>query len=434
MHPACILIEEGKIRSVTGPGETPGNVRVEDLGSLVVMPGLVDSHVHCNEPGRTDWEGFDTATKAAAAGGITTIVDMPLNSSPVTTTVDALLKKRKSAESKLHIDCGFYGGIVPGNPGEIEALAGAGVLGFKAFLIHSGIDDFPNVSEADLRTAMPVIARCDLPLLVHCELPGDGNSGAGESNPRSHAAWLASRPRAWEHAAIGLMIRLSREFACKVHIVHVSSSDAIPLLRDARRAGLPVTTETCPHYLCFTSEEIADGDTRFKCAPPIRESENRDRLWDALSEGTLDAVVSDHSPSPPAMKCLETGDFQRAWGGISSLQFGLPAIWTEARRRGFSLPDVAQWMCRRPAEIAGIGSRKGSIKAGADADLVIFDPDGTITVSPVMIYHRHKLTPYEGRTLTGVVERTILRGRTVFDRGRIAGTCSGRMITPGAAR
>ncbi|MBI1804658.1 MAG: allantoinase AllB [Ignavibacteria bacterium] len=425
----AILVRGNSILDVVAPTEIPSAYTVDDVGDLVVMPGLVDSHVHINEPGRTEWEGFETATRAAAAGGITTLVDMPLNSSPVTTTRNALEQKIAAAHGKLTVDCGFYAGLIPGNTNDIEPLIEAGVLGVKAFLVHSGIDDFPNVTEKDLRCAMPIIATHDVPLLVHCELTlspglspklGEGwiptESEDGERvNPRSYAHYLASRPRAWEHAAIELMIRLAREYSCKVHIVHVSSADAIPRIRDAK-SGPSMTAETCPHYLFFSSEEIPDGDTRFKCAPPVREKENRERLWKALDDGVLDMIVSDHSPSVPALKCPESGDFQKAWGGIASLQFGLSIIWTEASKRGHSFEDIARWMSERPAHLVSL-KQKGKIAPGFDADFVVWNPEGSFTIEPSMIYHKHKLTPYEGQMLRGVVEKTILRGQTIYERG-----------------
>ena len=448
VRPAAVLVHEGKITDVVGSDQIPGDYDVEDLGDLVLMPGLVDTHVHINEPGRTEWEGFETATKAAAAGGITTLVDMPLNSTPVTTTVAAFEEKLSAAKGKLHVDCGFYAGLIPGNNEHIQPLIEAGVFGVKAFLIHSGIDDFPNASEHDLRSAMPIIAKHNIPLLVHCELANSNPSvptrrdeissrhrRAGQSairpsrlvgtrsrlaigepdNAKSYREYLSSRPSQWELDAINLMITLSREYTCKVHIVHVSSADAIPALREARGAGLPLTTETCPHYLYFTAEEIPDGDTRFKCAPPIRENENRERLWKGLADGVLDFVVSDHSPSLPALKCLEAGDFQKAWGGIASLQFGLSIVWTEARKRGHSLMDIVEWMSHRPARFLGL-DRKGKIVRGYDADFVIWDPDEPIVVGKGAIFHRHALTPYEGRSLYGSIKKTILHGKCVYDR------------------
>ena len=422
----AVSINDGVISDVVFTEDIPPNCLVEDVGDSVVMPGLVDSHVHINEPGRTEWEGFETATRAAAAGGITTLVDMPLNSSPVTTTVEAFEQKLAAARGKLWVDCGFYAGLIPGNTAHLEPLIDAGVLGVKAFLVHSGIDEFPNATEADLRAGMPILARHNVPLLVHAEC--DLGTSSDMADPRSYAAYLASRPKAWENEAIRLMIDLCREYGCPTHIVHLSSSEAVSILRAARQDGLPVTVETCPHYLFFASEDIPDGDTRFKCAPPIREGENCERLWQALREGVIDFVVSDHSPSLPSLKRLEEGDFQQAWGGIASLQFGLPIVWTAARKRGGSLPDLAEWMCRGPARFLGLDHRKGTIEVGKDADLVVWNPEAAFTVAPSMIHHRNKLTPYEGIALSGIVEKTFLRGVKVFEAGQILGSPVGRAV------
>jgi allantoinase len=430
LRDGAVLVQGSTILGLTAPGEIPPSVRVVDVGDRAVLPGLVDAHVHINEPGRTDWEGFETATRAAAAGGVTTLVDMPLNSSPVTTTPQALSAKRAAAEGKLRVDCGFYGGIIPDNADQVGPLAEAGVLGFKAFLSPSGIDEFPNVSEADLRAAMPEIARTGLPLLVHAELPGPVPPGDPAGDPRSYAAYLASRPRAWEHDAVRLLINLGREFGCRVNIVHLSSADALPMIARARDEGLPLTVETCPHYLTFAAEEIPDGDTRFKCAPPIRERENRERLWEGLRAGLIDTIGSDHSPAPPSMKHFETGDFRRAWGGIASLQLALPAVWTEASRRGFSLDALSRWMGRAPAGLVGLVDSRGEIGPGRAADLVVFDPEATFEVAPEMLHHRYRATPYEGRTLRGRVEVTILKGSLVYESGRFRGGPSGRAIGP----
>jgi len=424
---AAIHCRGRKIIAVTSYDEISQDVVVEEFGDLVIMPGLVDTHVHINEPGRTEWEGFETATKAAAAGGITTLIEMPLNSSPVTTTVEAFRKKCSVAEGKLYVDCGFYGGLIPGNTDQIEQLIEAGVFGIKAFLIHSGIDEFPNVTESDLRAAMPIIAKHHKPLLVHCELT-DEKFPSSFQNLKSYSEYLRSRPRKWEHDAIALMLRLSEEYNCKVHIVHVSSSDAIPVLEQARAKRLPVTTETCPHYLYFSAEEIPDGDTRFKCAPPIRERENKEKLWNALKNGVLDFIVSDHSPSPPSMKFLDAGDFQRAWGGIASLQFGLPIVWTEARDRGFGITDIARWMSHNPAKFVGLENHKGAIAPGHDADLVVWNPGQSFVVQPSTTFHRYTITPYEGEELFGTVVATYLRGKKIFDGGKIAGEPSGSVL------
>jgi allantoinase len=397
------------------------------------------------EPGRTEWEGFETATKAAAAGGITTLVDMPLNSLPVTTTLDALKTKLDAAEGKLFVDCGFHAGLIPGNADRLPALIDAGVLGVKAFLVHSGIDEFPNATEDDLRAEMPLIAQSGLPLLVHAELPSilhpDAVSRDEESEPhnyqilpptsrgQNYGSYLSSRPRSWEQNAIELMIKLCREYNCRTHILHLSSADAVPALRNARAAGLPITVETCPHYLYFTGEEVPDGDTRFKCAPPIREQENRERLSQALSEGVIDFIVSDHSPCPPEMKCMTSGDFQKAWGGIASLQLGLSIVWTEARRRGCTIENIAAWMSRRPAELVGLDNRKGAISPGFDADLVVWNPDQEFNVTTDKLFHRHKITPYQDRMLAGTIEQTYVRGTRVFHNGEITGQPTGSLLT-----
>lgn len=426
LRPAAVVVHGETIAAVVPPEQVPAGVPVEDVGARVLLPGLVDTHVHINEPGRTDWEGFETATRAAAAGGITTLVDMPLNSSPVTTTPEALRQKLAAAAGKLWVDCGFYGGVIPASAGEMEPLIRAGVLGLKAFLCHSGIDEFPNATEADLRRAMPAIARSGRPLLVHAELVG---AGAGQpADPRSYRGYLASRPPAWEHDAIRLLIALCRKYRCRVHVVHLASAEALPLIARARDEGLPLTVETCPHYLVFAAEEIPDGDPRFKCAPPIRGQDNRERLWEGLRAGLIDTIGSDHSPAPPALKQLESGDLQRAWGGIASLQLALPAVWTEARRRGWSLADVVRLMAPRPAELVGLHGRKGVLAPGADADLVVFDPDASFVVDAGRLHHRHKVTPYEGRTLVGRVHKTYLRGRLVYEAGQFSGAPSGRPL------
>jgi len=418
---AAILIKAGTIVDVVDGEVTMKNCAIEEVGDLVVMAGLVDTHVHLNDPGRSDWEGFETGTKAAAAGGITTLVDMPLNSTPVTTTVDALHQKIAAASGFQWVDCGFYAGLIPENKNAMAPLIDAGVLGVKTFLIHSGIDDFPNTTEADLRSAMPTIARHGLPLLAHAELnrdqSGDVDGNAENHDPRSYAAYLASRPRTWENEAVNLMIDLCREYRCRTHIVHLSSAEVLPALKKARQEGLPITVETCPHYLFFAAEEIPGGDTRFKCAPPIREKENREQLWTALQDGVIDFIASDHSPCPPKLKRLDTGDFQRAWGGIASLQFGLPVMWTAARKRGFSMAHLSEWMSRRPAAFVGLEGRKGAIAKGYDADFVVWNPEANFTLTSELIQHRHKITPYAGQTLFGVVEKTFLRGIEIYEGG-----------------
>lgn len=401
------------------------------------MPGLVDTHVHINEPGRTDWEGFETATRAAAAGGVTTLVEMPLNSIPPTTTLAGLRAKLSAARGKCHIDVGFWGGVVPGNLEELRPLFDAGVVGFKCFLVHSGVDEFPNVTEADLRRAMPLLTRLGALLIVHAELPGpiekasSEETGMEESDPRRYETFLRSRPRAAEDQAVALITNLSRELKTRVHVVHHSSSDALPQLRRARAENVPLTLETCPHYLSFAAEDVPDGATEFKCCPPIREGENREKLWDALAEGLIDMVVSDHSPCPPEMKRQSEGDFMQAWGGISSLQLRLPVMWTRARERGYSINHLVEWLTRAPARLVRLDKRKGAISAGYDADIVIWKPDATFRVEPSIIEHRHKLTPYAGQTLSGVVEETYLRGEKVYDRGQFASAPKGALLKRG---
>jgi allantoinase len=409
---AVVLIRDGIIAGVANKLPA-GNFPVIDVGNKLLMAGVIDPHVHINEPGRTDWEGFDTATKAALAGGITTLVDMPLNSSPVTTTARAFDEKINATKTKLHTNCGFWGGLVPGNENEMEPLIDKGVLGFKAFLTHSGIDEFPNVTEDDLRKAMPVIAKYRLPLLVHCELssPLQGRGGEVYKN------YLASRPKKWEDDAIALMIRLCEEFDCRTHIVHLSSADSIDQITKAKEKGLPLTVETGQHYLYFNAEDIKDGQTQFKCAPPIREKANNERLWQALKESVIDFVATDHSPAPPAMKEMVSGDFMKAWGCISSIQFALPALWTAAKKHDCSLNDIAKWLCEMPAIITGKQNKKGKIAKGYDADLVVWDPEEQLTLTESMIHHKHKITPYLGEKLFGVVEQTYLKGEKVFDKG-----------------
>lgn len=430
---AAVVIRDGKVAAVLAPSEVPAGLPVEDMGDKVLMPGVVDCHAHINEPGRTEWEGFETATRAAAAGGITTVVDMPLNSIPATTTREALRQKAAAAEGHCTIDYGFWGGVIPGNAGELGGMIDAGVTGFKCFLIHSGVDEFPHVTREDLERAMPILARRGVPLIVHAEMTPDERPPQGDT--RTYRSYLESRPRRWEDDAIRMMIELCREHRGRVHIVHLSSSDALPDIAAARREGLPFGAETCPHYLTFDAEHIPDGATYLKCAPPIREAENREKLWEGLGRGDIDMVVSDHSPCTPGLKHLDRGDFAAAWGGIASLQFSLPAVWTGAKARGHGLESLVRWMCQNPARLTGLDGVKGSIAPGADADLIVFDPEATFTPEPSRVLHRHSLTPYAGRALVGVVERTYVRGQQVQARGEFTKRPVGQWVRrPGTSR
>ena len=383
------------------------------------MPGLVDTHVHVNEPGRTDWEGFETATRAAAAGGVTTLFDMPLNSVPATTSASALAAKATAAAGRSWIDVGFIGGVVPGNVTALGDLARSGVRAFKCFLVPSGVPDFPHVTERDLREAMPALARLGLPLMVHAELPEVIEAATLEAtagDPVKYATYLASRPAAAEHEAVALVIELAEVTGAHVHIVHVSSARTARMVTSARTRGVRITAETCPHYLWFDAEGIPDGATECKCAPPIRHRVDRDGLWSALSSGELQMIVSDHSPCPPILKRRDVGDFFVAWGGIASLQLGSAVVWTAMRDRGLPIERLVEWMSAAPAALAGLETRKGAIAAGYDADLVLFDPDGVFDVRADMLLHRHPTTPYLGASLRGTVEATYVRGVLAYDR------------------
>ena len=444
---AALLIERGLIeRIVEFESDDPTGAKVFNVPDLVVSPGVVDTHVHINEPGRSEWEGFDTATRAAAAGGVTTVVDMPLNSVPATTTVRALQAKVESARAQCHVDVGFWGGVVPGNAGELDGLVDAGVRGFKCFLLPSGVPEFPSVTEDDLRLALPILARRGVPLLVHAEIMADrglrladsivdSTPQAGIRNPQ-YAAYLATRPSSMELDAIRLMIRLAEEFKARVHIVHVSSAEGVEAIAGAKAAWVPITAETCPHYLTFAADEIPDGATEYKCAPPIREASHREALWDGLASGALDLVATDHSPAPPALKT--PGDFARAWGGIASLELSLAATYTSLKaqlsRLSVESSDVsvlcqlARWLSAAPASLAGLGERKGRIAEGFDADLVVWDPDVDFVVDPARLQQRHKVTPYAGRSLFGTVLTTFVRGERVWDKNRLARAYGGRLL------
>ena len=410
---ASVHIAEGRIVRIGTWEDVPPDIPVVDAGESIVMPGLVDTHVHVNEPGRTEWEGFETATRAAAAGGVTTLLDMPLNSIPATTTVAALEAKRAAASGKTAVNVEFIGGVVPGNAGELEALRDAGVRAFKCFLSPSGVDEFPAVGMRDLREAFPILARLGLPLMVHAEDPACLLPSRGSS--RKYDDYLATRPVAAERSAISLLTQLMARSPTPVHIVHVSSASSLDVVRTARARGLPLTVETCPHYLTFAAETIPDGATEYKCAPPIRDEAERDALWEALIAGDIDLIASDHSPCPPEMKETE-GDFFSAWGGISSLQLSLSATWTGARARGLKPDRIAQWMSAAPARLAGLQGRKGALAPGYDADIVLWDPDARFVVNPAELLHRHKVTPYARRELFGKVSATYVGGRRIFGR------------------
>jgi allantoinase len=427
---AAILVAGERIQDVVPPDQVPGeNYEIHDFGDAAILPGLVDSHVHINDPGRAEWEGFETATRAAAAGGYTMLVDMPLNCLPATTTVAALEAKRQAAQGKCRVDWAAWGGVVRDNQNHIDELAAAGVPGFKCFLIDPGIDGFTMVTEPQLRAALSHVANTGLPLLVHAELvdPIDqAMASLAKADWTRYSTYVRSRPDEAELSAIRLMLSLCREYKFPLHIVHLSTSVALEELHAARAEGLPVTVETCPHYLHLCAETVADNATLNKCAPPIRTRENRERLWQGLREGTIDFVVTDHSPCPPAMKSLSEGDFRTAWGGIASLSVALPLMWTEAHSRGFTLLDLARWMAAGPARLAGCASHKGQIAPGYDADFVVFDPDGEFVVSEDRLFYKHAVSPYLGEALRGIVKATYLRGNAVFSDGDFPGQARGR--------
>jgi allantoinase len=429
IRPAAVLVDGERIQAVITPDQVSDRYEIRDFGDAAMLPGLVDSHVHINDPGRAEWEGFETATRAAAAGGYTMLVDMPLNCLPATTTVAGLQAKRAAAARKCRVDWAAWGGVVHDNQGDIEALAAEGVPGFKCFLIDPGIDGFSMATEQQLRLALPNVARTGLPLLVHAELadPIDrATKSLAQADWSRYSTYLQSRPDEAELAAIRMMLSLCREYGFRLHIVHLSSSQALPELRAARAEGLRVTVETCPHYLHLSAETISKGATLSKCAPPIRSRANRERLWDGLRDGTIDLVVTDHSPCPPVMKRLPEGNFRTAWGGIASLSVALPLMWTEASKRGFTLLDLARWMASGPACLAGCDTLKGRIAAGYDADFVIFEPESEFVVTEDRLHFRHAVSPYLGETLRGVVKATHLRGNPVFSEGAFPGQPAGR--------
>jgi allantoinase len=428
----ALLVEDGKIRAICRPSEIPADAVVHDCGDDALLPGLVDTHVHINQPGRTEWEGFRTGTRAAAAGGYTTLVDMPLNCLPETTTVAALEEKRTSARGECFVDWAAWGGAVADNQQHILPLARAGVLGFKCFLIYPGCDGFTMIDQQQLAAALPFISESRLPLLVHAELAGPIDAameGLREADWRRYATYLASRPDQAELEAIRLMIRLCRQYGFRLHIVHLSTALALEELEIARSEGLPVTLETCPHYLHFAAEEIATGATLLKCAPPIRSKENQQQLWRGLRDGTIDMIVTDHSPCPPAMKREDSGRFDLAWGGIASLSLALSVIHTECLDRAFTLDDIVRWMSSAPAALAGISDRAGALKPGRDANFIVFDTDAEFIVTADRLHYRHTISPYLNETLRGVVKATYLRGETVYREGSFAPKPSGREVT-----
>jgi allantoinase len=425
--PRCVGVRDGRVAAIEPlEAKLSGERTITLADSEVLLPGLVDTHVHVNEPGRTEWEGFATATRAAAAGGVTTILDMPLNSIPPTVDVAALEVKRKAAAGQLHVDVGFWGGAIPGNVGELRGLHDAGVFGFKCFLVHSGVDEFPQLGAEELDQYLQVLSSFPALMLVHAE-DAESVRRAPSAHGGRYADFLRSRPRGSENLAVAHVIESARWTGAKVHVLHLSSSDALPMLRSARRDGVQVSVETCPHYLTFDAETIRDGATEFKCCPPIREAENRERLWQGLADGVIDLVVSDHSPCTPELKRFDIGDFGVAWGGIASLQLGLPAVWTAARARGHDLADVVRWMAEGPADVVGL-RRKGRIALGGDADFCVFAPDQAFIVDARRLHHRHPVTPYADRPLAGVVRGTWLRGQEIT-----GGQCRGTLLNRGEA-
>lgn len=422
LEPATIYVEGERISTLAAWADAPRE-NLRDFGDAIILPGLIDPHVHINEPGRTEWEGFATATRAAAAGGVTMLVDMPLNCVPETIDVPALEAKRQAAKSQASVDWSAWGGVVRGNADRLRLLAQAGVPGFKCFMIHSGIDGFAWVNESDLRLALEQLRGTGLPLLAHAEVADPVNSATTALNRngadwRSYATFLASRPDEAEIGAIALLIRLAEEFQTPIHIVHLSSARALPMIAAARTRGVRITVETCAHYLWFAAEDIPDGATQYKCAPPIRNAANRDALWQALESGLIDMIVTDHSPCPPAMKCREEGRWDRAWGGIAGLGLALSVVWTAMRSRHLPVERIAQWMSAKPARLAGFTGKKGAIAAGADADFAVFDPDICWTVTSDNVQFRHKLSPYFGANLFGRVRETWLRGRPIYAEGK----------------
>ena len=422
LQPATICFQNGVITNIV----FDKLVDAEDFDNNIIMPGVIDVHVHVNEPGRTEWEGFESATLAAAAGGTTTIVDMPLNASPVTTTLKAFQEKLKASTDKMNVNCGFYGGLIPGNIHDLEELIQAGVLGIKCFLTHSGIDEFPNVTEKDLELAMPILAKNKIPLLAHCEMYNEEIQCDFENHPTSYQHYLLSRPKKWENDAIAMMIRLCRKHQCSIHIVHVSSAEALDMIDKAKHEGLPITAETCAHYIYFNAENIPDAKCMYKCAPPIREKANNEQLKKALKNGVLDFISTDHSPAPPSIKEIETGNLKKAWGGIAGIQFLLSASWS-ALKNSISIEEFIPLVTSKPAAFIK-ANNKGKLSVGADADIVIWDSKGSKIVQQEDILFKHKISPYIAENLTGIVIETIVNGETVFSKNQIKTKNKGRWL------
>ncbi|XP_016352716.1 allantoinase, mitochondrial [Sinocyclocheilus anshuiensis] len=429
IRPAVIIIKEGKIHCILPDSEASMHTagKVLDVGNSMVMPGIVDCHVHVNEPGRSSWEGYWTATRAAAAGGVTTIVDMPLNSIPPTTTLRNFHEKLRAATGQCFVDTAFWGGVIPGNKLELRPMIQAGVAGFKCFLIHSGVDEFPHVSDADVHAAMKQLQGTGSVLLFHAEQEVQ-HPAAEKGDPHEYSTFLRSRPDIMELEAIRTVTQLCLQYQVRCHIVHLSSAQPLELIRSARKAGAPLTVETTHHYLNLCAENIPARATQFKCCPPIRDTANRELLWSALKAGDIDMVVSDHSPCTPDLKCLDSGDFTQAWGGISSLQFGLSLFWTSASKRGFSFFDAVRLLCKEPAQLCRLDNQKGSLIPGHDADLVIWDPEKEFTVNEDNIHHKNKLTPYLGLALRGKVKVTIVRGKVVYSHGSFSSQPLGKHL------
>lgn len=419
LQEASLFIQDGCINDIKLGKHDIAGWTYNDFGDSVVFPGVIDAHIHINEPGRTSWEGFHTATQAAAGGGITTLIDMPLNSSPVTIDPISFKKKVEASHNQRHVHCGFWGGLVPANAQDLSSILDTGILGIKAFLTHSGIEEFPNVSLQDLRFAMPQIAEARIPLLVHCELDQDhAGIDIHKNNPQNFQSFVDSRPPSWENEAVRQMINLCRDYKCPVHIVHLSSAEVLPDILKAKDDGLALTVETCPHYLFFNSDSIPDADTRFKCTPPIRDKKNNDLLWQALESGLIDFVSTDHSPAPSSLKESESGNLFKAWGGIVGGQFLLSATWTIAKERGISLSQLANWLCKKPAQFIGYSQSKGKIKKGFDADLLVWNPDKSYKITENLLFHKQTYSPYVGSEVFGDIIATYCKGEPVFINGQ----------------